>query len=228
MKNWSYGAKNKRFVASYSGGKDSTLALYKAMAEGTAVGLIVMMEEDGERSRAHSISPSLLKAQADSIGLPLYTGSATWEGYEEVFVKLLKDAKKSGAEVLLTGDIDVPEKDCWHERVTNGVGLGLGMPLWKKSHKEVVEEFINLGFITKVVTINLKKGMVEEDLGRILTLEYMKELEERGIDPCGEAGEFHTTVIGGPIFKENLKVKHGKINLKGDYMYLDLEIENNK
>ena len=102
------------------------------------------------------------------------------------------------------------------------------MPLWKKSHKEVVEEFINLGFITKVVTINLKKGMVEEDLGRILTLEYMKELEERGIDPCGEAGECHTTVIGGPIFKENLKVKHGKINLKGDYMYLDLEIENNK
>lgn len=228
MKNWIEGAKNKRFIASYSGGKDSTLALYKAMSYGTAVGLIVMMEKDGEKSRAHSISPAFLKAQADAIGLPLYTGSATWEGYEEVFVKLLKDAKIAGAEVLLTGDIDVPEEECWHERVTNSVGLGLGMPLWKKDHKEVVEEFINLGFLTKVVTINLKKGMKKEDLGRIMTLDYMKELEERGIDPCGEAGEFHTTVIGGPIFKENLKVKHGEITTKDHYMYLELELENNK
>ena len=157
MKNWIDGAKNKRFIASYSGGKDSTLALYKAMSQGTAVGLIVMMEEDGQKSRAHSISPAFLKAQADAIGLPLYIGSATWEGYEEVFVKLLKDAKIAGAEVLLTGDIDVPEENCWHERVTNGVGLGLGMPLWKKDHKEVVEEFIELGFLTKIVTVNLKK-----------------------------------------------------------------------
>lgn len=226
MKKWIDGAKNKKFIASYSGGKDSTLALYKAMKEGTAIGIIVMMEETGERSRSHSLIPSVLKAQAESIGLPLYTGAATWEGYEEVFVKLLKDAKELGAEVLVTGDIDVPEQDCWHERVTSSVGLELGMPLWQKSHKEVVEEFIHLGFVTKVVTVNLKKGMKEEDLGRVLTLEYMKELVERGIDPCGEAGEFHTTVISGPLFKQDLKVRHGEITSKGDDMYLTLELEN--
>lgn len=224
MKNWVDGAKNKKFVASYSGGKDSTLALYKAMQQGTVLGIIVMMEEKGERSRAHSLFPSLLKAQAEAMGVSLYTGAATWEGYEEVFVNLLKNAKELGAEVLVTGDIDVPEENCWHERVTNSVGLGLGMPLWRKGHEEVVKEFIELGFITKIVTINLKKGMKKEDLGRILTLEYMKELEERGIDPCGEAGEFHTTVVGGPIFKEELKVKHGEITSKGDYMYLSLEL----
>ncbi len=227
MNKWTYGAKSKRFIASYSGGKDSTLALYKAMQEGTALGIIVMMEENGERSRSHGLIPEVLKAQAESIGLPLYTGAATWESYEGVFVKLLKEAKELGAEVLVTGDIDVPEHECWHERVTNSVGLGLGMPLWQKSHKEVVEEFINLGFITKIVTVNLKKGMREDDLGRVLTLEYMKELEERGIDPCGEAGEFHTTVIGGPIFKKDLKVKHGEITSKDDYMHLALELENN-
>lgn len=226
MKNWIDGAKNKKFIASYSGGKDSTLALYKAMQEGTAIGIIVMMEETGERSRSHSLIPSVLKAQAESIGLPLYTGAATWEGYEGVFVKLLKDAKELGAEVLVTGDIDVPVQDCWHERVTSSVGLELGMPLWQRGHKDVVEEFIHLGFITKVVTVNLKKGMKEEDLGRVLTLEYMKELEERDIDPCGEAGEFHTTVISGPLFKQDLKVRNGEITSKGDYMYLALELEN--
>lgn len=228
MKKWIDGAKNKKFIASYSGGKDSTLALYKAMQEGTALGIIVMMEENNERSRAHSLIPSVLKAQAECIGLPLYTGAATWKGYEEVFVNLLKDAKQLGAEVLVTGDIDVPEHECWHERVTSSVGLELGMPLWNKSHKDVVEEFIHLGFVTKIVTVNLKKGMKEEDLGCVLNLEYMKELEERGIDSCGEAGEFHTTVIGGPLFKHDLKVKHGEIRSEGDYMYLTLELDNDE
>ena len=96
MKKWSNGAKNKKFVASYSGGKDSTLALYKAMQEGTAIGIIVMMEEDGERSRAHSLFPSVLKAQAEAIGLPLFTAATNWEDYEKVFVKKLKEAKDLG------------------------------------------------------------------------------------------------------------------------------------
>lgn len=225
MKNWNEGARNKKFIASYSGGKDSTLALYKAMKEGTAVGIIVMMEEDGERSRAHSLFPSVLKAQAEAIGLPLFIAATNWENYEKVFVGKLKEAKELGAEVLVTGDIDVPEENCWHERVTNGVGLKVGMPLWRKSHKEVVEEFIKLGFITKVVTVNLNKGMKKEDLGRILDFNYIRELEARGIDPCGEAGEFHTTVIAGPLFNKELKVKHGDIIEDGEYMYLTLDLE---
>lgn len=225
MKNWNEGARNKKFIASYSGGKDSTLALYKAMKEGTAVGIIVMMEEDGERSRAHSLFPSVLKAQAEAIGLPLFIAATNWENYEKVFVGKLKEAKELGAEVLVTGDIDVPEENCWHERVTNGVGLKVGMPLWRKSHKEVVEEFIKLGFITKVVTVNLNKGMKKEDLGRTLDFNYMRELEARGIDPCGEAGEFHTTVIAGPLFNKELKVKHGDIIEDGEYMYLTLDLE---
>lgn len=225
MKNWNDAAKNKKFIASYSGGKDSTLALYKAMQCGMPLGIIVMMEENGERSRAHSLFPSILEAQAKAIGIPLFKGAANWENYEKVFVEKLKEAKELGAEVLVTGDIDVPEHECWHERVTSSVELELGMPLWKMDHKEVVKEFINLGFVTKVITISLKQGMKKEDLGRILTLEYMKELEDRGIDPCGESGEFHTAVIAGPLFKEELKVKDGEITSDGDYMYLTLELE---
>lgn len=225
MKNWVDGAKNKKFIASYSGGKDSTLALYKAMQYGTPVGIIVMMEEDGERSRAHSLFTDILDAQAKAIGIPLFTGATNWENYEGIFVDILKETKKLGAEVLVTGDIDVPEIDCWHERVTNSVGIGLGMPLWKRDHKDVVKEFVNLGFITKVITVNTKLGMKEEDLGKILTNDYIKELEKRGIDPCGEAGEFHTVVIAGPLFKEEIKVKDGDVIYDGDYIYLTLELE---
>lgn len=225
MKNWIEGAINKNFIASYSGGKDSTLALYKAMKKGTAVGIVVMMEEEGDRSRAHSLFKDILKAQAKAIGVPLYTGSANFKNYEKVFVEILKNAKDKGAEVLVTGDIDLPEEDCWHERVTDSIGLKLGVPLWKRDHKEVVKEFISLGFKTKVITIDTTQGMKEEDLGRILTFDYMKELEERGIDSCGENGEFHTVTIGGPIFKEDIKVEDGEITSDGRYMYLKVELK---
>lgn len=225
MKNWIEGAINKNFIASYSGGKDSTLALYKAMKKGTAVGIVIMMEEEGDRSRAHSLFKDILKAQAKAIGVPLYTGSANFKNYEKVFVEILKNAKDKGAEVLVTGDIDLPEEDCWHERVTDSIGLKLGVPLWKRDHKEVVKEFISLGFKTKVITIDTTQGMKEEDLGRILTFDYMKELEERGIDSCGENGEFHTVTIGGPIFKEDIKVEDGEITSDGRYMYLKVELK---
>ncbi|MGL4363101.1 MAG: diphthine--ammonia ligase [Cellulosilyticaceae bacterium] len=226
MKTWKTNAQNRSFIASFSGGKDSSLALYYALKQGHAVGLITMMEEKGQCSRAHRMSHDLISAQAASIGLPLLVGSASWEGYEAVFKQLLNKASILGADVLVTGDIDVPSIDCWHERVTSEVGLDLAMPLWEMSHEEVVNTFLSLGFKSKIVTINLTSGMNQSDLGRILTTDYIQELKERGIDPCGEAGEFHTTVIDGPIFSKPIAVVEGEITTRGDYMYLPLYLNN--
>jgi len=225
LKDWKNNVHGHRFIASFSGGKDSTLALFKAMKAGEAVGLIVMMEEEGKRSRSHGMPPEIIRAQASSIGLPIYAAAASWTDYEKVFIGLLEKAKKQGAELLVTGDIDIPEHGCWHEKVTNDVGLKLGMPLWEMDHRAVVEEFIDLGFVSVVVTVNLSLGMREDDLGRTFTHEYVKELEARGIDPCGEGGEFHTTVIDGPIFKHPIPVRKCDIIKDGDYAFLPLELE---
>ncbi|PGM57428.1 diphthine--ammonia ligase [Bacillus sp. AFS053548] len=222
--NWKNNAIGRNFITSFSGGKDSVLALYKAMKIGEAVGLIVMLEEEGNRSRSHGMPPEIIRAQAESIGLPVYTGVASWSEYEKVFTQLLVNAKNQGADVLVTGDIDMPVQDCWHDKVTKNVGLMLGMPLWEMNHREAVDEFLNKGFQTIVVTVNLTLGMREEDLGRTLTHEYVKELENRGIDPCGESGEFHTTVIDGPIFKYPILVKKCEIIRDGEYAYLPLEL----
>lgn len=169
--------------------------------------------------------PELIRAQAESIGLPVYTAAASWTDYEKVFIKLLETAKNQGAEVLITGDIDMSAHGCWHEKVTNHVGLKLGMPLWEINRREVVEKFINLGFVSLVVTVNLSLGMHEGDLGRILTHEYILELEARGIDPCGEGGEFHTTVIDGPLFNHPISVQKWEILRDGDYAFLPLELK---
>lgn len=223
--NWKNSAQGRKFIASFSGGKDSVLALYKAMKVGEAVGLIVMLEEEGRRSRSHGMPPELISAQAESIGLPVYSAAASWADYEKVFMGLLEHAKHQGAEVLVTGDLDMPAHGCWHDKVTKNAGLNLGMPLWEMDHREAVEEFINLGFVTILVTVNLSLGMREEDLGRKLTLEFVRELEARGIDPCGEGGEFHTTVIDGPIFKFPIPVRSCEIIRDGEYAFLPLELD---
>ncbi len=225
MVDWKNGAQGHKFVASYSGGKDSTLALYKAMQVGEPIGLIVMLEEEGQRSRSHGMPPELIRAQAEAIGLPVFTAATSWEDYEANFMMLLAKAKDQGAEVLVTGDLDVPVQDCWHDRVTKNAGLGLAMPLWEMDHREAVLEFIQLGFVTTIVTVNTSLGMKEEDLGRILTLGYIEELEARGIDPCGEGGEFHTTVIDGPLFKQPIPVRQGDILRDGKYAFLPLELD---
>ncbi|EPG37286.1 diphthine--ammonia ligase [Acinetobacter colistiniresistens] len=224
---WRTNADRRRSIVSFSGGKDSSLALYHTMQTGVAVGLIVMLEEQGQRSRSHAMPLDIIHAQANAVGLPVFMASSSWADYENKFIALLDQAKQQGAEVLVTGDLDMPEHGCWHDRVTQQVGLKLGMPLWLRPHREVVEEFINLGFRSVIVTVNLKLGMKVEDLGKTLTLDYIQELENRGVDPCGEGGEFHTTVIDGPIFNKAIPVRHGDIVYHEEYAFLTLELENN-
>ena len=224
---WKSNATQQKFIVSYSGGKDSTLALYHTMQVGKAIGLIVMLEEQGLRSRSHAMSMEIIQAQANALGLPIITASSSWNDYEAEFLKLLADAKQQGADVLVTGDLDMPEHGCWHDRITQQAGLKLCMPLWQRPHREVIEEFIQLGFKTMIVTVNLNLGMKVDDLGKILTLDYIQELENRGIDPCGEGGEFHSTVIDGPLFTAPIAVRKGDILYHENYAFLALELESN-
>ncbi|MFG0589143.1 diphthine--ammonia ligase [Acinetobacter sp. YQ_14] len=222
---WKTNANHRRSIVSFSGGKDSSLALYHALQSGTVIGLIVMLEEQGQRSRSHAMPLDIIQAQADAIGLPVFMASSSWADYEDKFIDLMNQAKQKGAEVLVTGDLDMPQHGCWHDSVTQQVGLKLAMPLWLRPHREVVEEFINLGFRSVIVTVNLKLGMKVEDLGKILTLEYIQELESRDIDPCGEGGEFHTTVIDGPIFNKAIPIRQCNIVYHEEYAFLPLELD---
>lgn len=222
---WKTNANHRRSIVSFSGGKDSSLALYHALQSGTVIGLIVMLEEQGQRSRSHAMPLDIIQAQADAIGLPVFMTSSSWADYEDKFIDLMNQAKQKSAEVLVTGDLDMPQHGCWHDRVTQQVGLKLAMPLWLRPHREVVEEFINLGFRSVIVTVNLKLGMKVEDLGKILTLEYIQELESRDIDPCGEGGEFHTTVIDGPIFNKAIPIRQCNIVYHEEYAFLPLELD---
>ena len=222
---WNTRAQNRKFVASYSGGKDSSLALYQAMQMGKPVALIVMLEEQGLKSRSHGMSLDIIHAQAKAIGLPIYSASATWQDYQSQFIQLLQKTQALGAETLVTGDIDLMAHAEWNQSVCDKSELSLCMPLWQRPRSDIVHEFIQLGFQSIIVTVNLNLGMKVEDLGQVLSLEYAEELVARGIDPCGEAGEFHTTVIDGPIFKHPLSVVKGDMLYHENYAFSPLELE---
>lgn len=222
MNTWKQNAANKKSIVSYSGGKDSTLALEWAMEQGEVIGLLVMMEEAGERSRSHATGAKLVRRQAEVIGLPVFEVSASWETYEEAFVEALKKAKEAGAEVLVTGDIDLIEHGLWHEQVAERAGLQLAMPLWKEERKSIVTEVVERGYRAIIVTVNESLGMKASDLGREISMALVQEFIERGIDPCGEQGEFHTTVVDGPCFQTPLNVTFGRVIRKEPYAFLEL------
>ncbi|UOO90197.1 diphthine--ammonia ligase [Vitreoscilla massiliensis] len=216
----------QKCVVSYSGGKDSSLALYHMLQTTEVVGLIAMLEEQGQRTRSHGMDTDFISAQAQLLGLPIITAAASWQDYEAEFAKLLAQCQHQGVSVLATGDLDVPAVGSWHEQMAHAAGLQLQMPLLQRPHQAVVDEFIDLGFVAIVVTVNLSLGMRPEDLGREFNREFVQELQQRGIDVAGEGGEFHTSVIDGPIFAQRLAVRQGSKVYHGDYGFLPLYVDN--
>ena len=93
---WKINANQRHSIVSFSGGKDSSLALYHAMQSGSVIGLIVMLEEQGQRSRSHAMPLDIIQAQADAIGLPVFMTSSSWADYESKFIELLQQAKQQG------------------------------------------------------------------------------------------------------------------------------------
>ncbi len=222
MTNNDQSKQNNQFILSFSGGKDSTLALYHALKKGQVIGLIMMLSDEGEYSRSHGVPISITQAQANALDLPILSASSSWSDYEENYLNLLAKAKNLGAELLITGDIDIPEHASWHEQIVQKAGLELYMPLWNRSRKEIVEEIIELGFVAMIVSVNLAMGMKTSDLGKILTKDVVNDLTQRGIDICGESGEFHTLVLDGPIFKMPIKVVSSGIRTNDTYAFLNI------
>lgn len=214
--------KGKDFFCSWSGGKDSCLALYHAINNGgMAKYLLTMLTEDGSRSRSHGLSEIVIKAQTALLGIPLVVGCSSWDDYENVFVSAIRKFKHGGIEYGVFGDIDLDEHLQWVERVCSSAHLQAYEPLWKRSRMDLLEEFLDLGFRATIVSV--KKSVLDKSfLGRSLSREVVALLQEAGVDPSGEKGEYHTVVIDGPIFSEPVNlVTKGIISYDG-YNFIDL------
>ncbi|MDD5765914.1 MAG: diphthine--ammonia ligase [Candidatus Marinimicrobia bacterium] len=199
------------FLCSWSGGKDSCLALYHAIRQGAIPQcLFTMLTEGGQSSRSHGLSRKLLEQQSRLMSIPILFNSATWSQYEAKFQETLLECKSQGIEGVVFGDIDVESHRDWCIRVCSANGLEALHPLWKRSRRELLTEFIELGFKSIIVATQADK-LGPEWLGRTIDEQAMNELEKTGIDICGELGEYHTLVTGGPLFKSELIVSRKEV-----------------
>ncbi|PIC63753.1 adenosine nucleotide hydrolase [Sporosarcina sp. P13] len=214
-----------KFVASWSGGKDSALATYRAIKAGdTPAMLWTMFEQDQSHSKSHALPLEIIQAQAKQIGAPLMIRKADWAGYEMQFLDAMRVCKAHGIPQAVFGDIDLEDHLLWVQSMCAKVGMEAVHPLWEEPRRTLLEEFINEGFEAYIVVVNTKM-MPAEFIGRRFTIELMDELEALGIDSCGESGEFHTVVVDGPIFKERIAVRMGETVEKDGYVFLNCEIE---
>ena len=207
---------------SWSGGKDSCLALYKALKEGLKVGyLFTMLNEDGLRSRGHGLRKEVIEAQAKAIQIPIIYGKATWDSYEDEFKRVIRDLKNRGIEGGVFGDLDFQENRDWVEKVCSEVGLQVYEPLWKLKYEIVLTEFINRGF--EAIIVSAKSDLIDSNwTGHPLNWDFIDFLRSRKIDLCGENGEYHTLVTNGPIFKHHLKILESREMEKNDRWLLDI------
>ena len=139
--------KGKPFFCSWSGGKDSCLALYLAIQDGAIPkALFTMLQENGKRSRAHGLPVSVLKQQAMALGIPLVMCKSSWDSYERHFLDTISEFKKEGIEYGVFGDIDLEAHLEWVERVCSSVQIQASEPLWKTPRRDLLNKFFKLGF----------------------------------------------------------------------------------
>lgn len=214
----------KAFV-SWSGGKESTLALWRARhIPGIEVThLVNMCMEDGVTSRSHELPAVLVKAQADSLGLLLVQAETTWDNYEATFKRVIAGLKAEGVEAGIFGDIDVQPHRDWVERVCGDVGITPHLPLWHLTREELMEDFISSAFRGVIVVVD-HKYLGNEWLGRHLDGAFRQDLQMRAphVDLCGENGEYHTFVYDGPVFKQAVPFATARQDERDGYGFLRL------
>jgi len=214
--------KGKKFVASYSGGKDSILAIYRAIKLGMKpVSLIITYNTDMERSWFHGIPIDLLNEVSASLDIPIKLIKTTGKDYAANFERELKAQKENGAEVCVFGDIDIEEHLQWCRARCDAAGIEAFFPLWREERKALVNEFIESGFIANICIVDTDR-LSEKYLGMTLSHETVSSIVADGADACGENGEYHTFVSNGPLFKTPVSFRYGELVREGRYAILPL------
>lgn len=205
----------KKALFNWSSGKDSALALYKILQnpDFEISCLLTSVNQQFQRVSMHGIRVELLQQQAESIGLPIeimeIPEMPTMEVYEQVMQQTLTKHKEQGVTHSVFGDIFLEDLRKYREDKLESIGFEGVFPLWKIPTKDLIQEFINLGFKTIVVCVN-ERFLDKSFVGRVIDQDFINDLPEN-VDVCGENGEFHTFTFDGPIFTKPITFEIGEI-----------------
>lgn len=224
MENTLAGVAGKKFILSYSCGKDSTLCLHKMLEAGAEpMALLVMFNPEAGRSYFHGVDPALLREYGKALELPLLAVPTGGEEYHLSMEAALRRAKEQGAELVCFGDIDIENNRAWGEERCRNVGLEAVYPLWHHDRQENVREVLALGYRCLIKTLD-RRVLPRHLLGRVMDRAMVEEMTACGVDVCGENGEFHTIAVDGPVFHRPIPYCVRQLLDLGDYSVADITV----
>ena len=212
------------FISSWSGGKDSCFACYKALRSGVKVThLINFISKEYQRVSFHGIKKSLIQAQAELAGIPLLQKETTPGNYETEFKEAVGSLLPIGIKGMVFGDIYLDEHRQWVERVCGELGLEAIEPLWERHTEDLMREYIENGF--RAVVVSAQADLVDKEwIGKPVDMDFIEYLKKKPeIDLCGEKGEYHTLVVGCPMFKGSIEIMEQEVINRQGYWFLDVK-----
>jgi uncharacterized protein (TIGR00290 family) len=198
----------------WSGGKDSALALFKVKRQNmfNVRYLLTSVNEQNARVSMHGVRAALLQQQAQYIGISLHQlllpEMPSMEIYEQYMLNTLQQFGKEGMKHSIFGDIFLEDLRTYRESLSAKANFQAVFPLWKLSTKDLMQEFLSLGFQAIVVCVNTQY-LDKSFAGRMIDTDFIKDLPA-GVDLCGENGEYHSFVFNGPIFSKPVSFTIGE------------------
>jgi uncharacterized protein (TIGR00290 family) len=210
---------------SWSGGKDSALALRELRRRGLEpCALITTVTEGYERVSMHGVRKALLASQAEAVGLELVEvvipPTCTNDLYDARMAAAFAAVPLAGLESVAFGDLFLEDVRRYREERLAAAGKRALFPLWGRDTGELAREFLAAGFEAVVVCVD-PRALDPSFAGRTYDTDVLADLPP-GVDPCGENGEFHTFVSSGPGFSAQVAYRLGASVQRDGFVFQDL------
>ncbi len=210
---------------SWSGGKDSALTLWTLRRQGVEpVALITTVTDAYDRISMHGVRRELLAKQADAVGAPLVEvripPGCVNEVYETRMAEAFASPPLSDVEAVAFGDLFLEDVRAYREQRLAANDMRGLFPLWGRDTSVLAREFIAAGFEAFIVCLD-PRALDPSFAGRPYDERLLADLPA-GVDPCGENGEFHTFVHGGPIFSKPIACETGEVVEREGFVFCDL------
>jgi uncharacterized protein (TIGR00290 family) len=215
-----------KVLLSWSSGKDSAWALHLLSKEKElrVAGLVTTFNQAADRVAMHAVRRTLVQAQAERIGVPLWEVELPWPcsnaDYEQIMREVLKRALDEGVEAFGFGDLFLQDIRNYRERQLAGSGLKAMFPVWGIPTRQLALDMIAGGIKAKLTCVDPSK-LDRSFAGRDFDLALLESLPKE-VDPCGENGEFHTFVYDAPVFNRPIDVQLGSIVERDGFVFADV------
>ncbi len=211
---------------SWSSGKDSAFALHEARRLELAqiVGVFSTVNEVYDRVAMHGVRRALLERQVEALGLPAVQvpipSPCSNDVYEHRMARLCEQLLACGIRHIVFGDLFLEDIRAYRMEKLSALGIEPIFPLWKRDTAALALQMIESGLCARIVCLDPRR-LDRRFAGRRFDAELLHDLPG-GVDPCGENGEFHTAVTGGPMLAYDIAVRTGETVERDGFVFTDL------